>query len=139
MKRFLALFLSLACAFAYTPAYAAVNLDPNQCSSLAISATAASPTQIFAADSAAQKTYVINVSTNAIYIVGASTTSATVTNAAFSISTSTGSFYLPATAAAQPAIVFELDGPTGPYTGPLWGLAANIGGGTMTLLRCRTH
>ena len=137
MKKLFAIVVSLILG-PFAPAFAAVNLDPNQCSALAISASGSSPTQIFAADSQAQKTYVVNVSTNVMYIVGASTTSATVTNATFSISTSTGSFYLPATGSAQPAVILELDGPDGPYTGPLWGVAGS-NGATQTILRCRTH
>lgn len=116
------------------------NLDPNQCSALAINTKTSTATQIFAQDPAATKTYVINVSTNNIYIVGGSTTSALGlgTNAAFSISLTTGSFYLPAVAANTQPIPFVLDGPDEPYTGPLWGLADSQGT-SMTILRCRTH
>lgn len=117
-----------------------LSLDPNQCSALAISTSPVTPTQIFAADAQATKTYVLNVSTNPVYIVGFSTTSVLgiTTNAAFSISLSTGSFYLPAVAANVQPIAFELDGPDTPFTGPLWGVSAS-NGLTMTILRCRTH
>lgn len=122
------------------PAFAATNLDPNQCSAVSVGTSASSPTQIFAQDPAATATWVMNISTNAIFFVGGSTTSfaGLATNATLSTNATTGSFKLPGVAANVQPILWTLDGVNNPYTGPLWATAGSDGA-SMTILRCRTH
>lgn len=135
MKRLLALlpFIS-GVAFA-----GIVNIDPGQSGAVVVSATAATPTQLFTSDSAASKTCVVNVSTNPVYVVGFSTTSYKQQgiNATFSVSTSSGSFYLPPVASAGVAgAPFCFDGPDNAFTGPLWAVAAT--GGNI-VIKIRNH
>lgn len=138
MKKLIAIVLA-ATLWPLPPAFASTNLDPNQCSSLQI-ATTNTGTQIFAQDPAATASWIVNVSTNTVYFVGGSTTSASgvAAAAAFSISLTTGSFRLPGVAANVQPLIWTLDSPNSPYTGPLWGVAASDGA-AMTILRCRTH
>lgn len=137
MKKILT--LGLLFGLVMTAGAVSQNLDPAQCGTKVLSIDGSAPTQIFLNDSAANKSWVLNTSTNVVYIVGYSTTSFQQkgTNATFSISLSTGSFYLPAVAANTQPIPFYLDGPNDPFTGPVWAVAAGQGGST--LLRCRTH
>jgi hypothetical protein len=139
MKRLLAIVLAVLVG-PITPAFAgrSLNLDPNQSGAIAIGTSTTAPTQIFTNDEAANRTCVINTSTNTVFFVGFSTFAAAGigTNGVISTNATTGSFAIPGSGATVPPITFCFDGVDGPFTGPLWAVCATGGN---VIQRIRTH
>jgi hypothetical protein len=108
-------------------------IDPIDTGGVVVSNSPATPTKVLSKNDFANRTWLLNLSTNTIYLVGPSTTSVSGdTPATFSISLTTGSFYL----VGGSSVTFTPDGAE-PYRGAMW--AVSTGSGGSSLLRFRSE
>lgn len=93
----------------FFPSFAfGVSMTFNPSSQVSVSTSPASPTLIFASDSLANRTLIVNDTDFKLHIATYSTT--------FSTSLTTGTFYVPARSSYSP------DGNVDPYRGPIYGV-----------------
>lgn len=123
-----------------------MTFNPNETGSILISSSTVTPTQIFASDLGAMRTFVVNPSTVNVFIVGMSTFSASPLTTPTPINTSltSGSFYIAGGTntfagngnAAAPNS-FSPDGPADPFRGPLWACTNGTSGVSIQRFRAK--
>jgi hypothetical protein len=127
MKKLLLFVAALLTGPIWAPAVHAAGATAIATSKRVVVSTAVAGTEILAADPYAQKTCLLNATTNYIMLSSAS--------GGFSISATTGSFRLSGTVASTNPAWWCLDGPSGPYKGPLYGVSGAAGDMTVDVLR----